>query len=56
MNQEIQGSLWGRRIRNSNDLYDLAFGSLEVNLEAKLAALNAGEPCPVQPLVELQEK
>jgi len=56
LNQEIQGTIWGRRIRDPNELYDLAFGSLELNLESKLAALKTGEPCPVQPLVDLESR
>ncbi|MEE2907174.1 MAG: tetratricopeptide repeat protein [Planctomycetota bacterium] len=47
---ELQKMVWGRRIRDAGAVYDLNFGPMQVNIEAKLAALDAGEPCPVYPL------
>ena len=47
---ELQKLVWGRRIRDAGAVYDLAFGDLQLKVGAKLAALDAGEPCPVHPL------
>ncbi|MDG2422551.1 MAG: tetratricopeptide repeat protein [Phycisphaerales bacterium] len=55
MLQELQGMVWGRRIRKESAVYDLEFGPLAISLEAKLVALDAGEPCPVQPLATVEE-
>lgn len=46
---QLQETLWDRQLRDPSTLYDLTFGELQFNLQAKLAALDSGTPCEVRP-------